>query len=109
MKTLLSVFITALLFVSLASCNNSKKSDDVDLTPLTISMDIHGMTCNGCAETVRASVAQMGDGINSVKVDLENATALIEFVPAELDSIDIRKAIEINGYKILGVKEKVVE
>ena len=31
-------------------------------------------------------------------------TALIEFVPAEIDSVDIRKAIELNGYKVLAIK-----
>ena len=109
MKTFISVLLVALMVVSCSSGNNSKKSDDVDLTPLTISMDIHGMTCNGCVETVRSSVAQLGDGINSVKVDLTSAVALIEFVPAELDSVTIRKAIEINGYKVLAVKESAKE
>jgi len=103
MKTIISIFIISLAIVS---CQSKKeKSDDVDLTPLTISMDVHGMTCNGCVETVRASVAQLGDGINSVDVSLDEATAVINFVPAEIDSVEIRKAIELNGYKILAIKE----
>ena len=76
MKTFIALFITAFIFLSFQSCNNSKKADSADLTPLTVTMDIQGMTCNGCVETVRASVAQIGDGINSVKVDLEKAFLL---------------------------------
>lgn len=109
MKTFFSVLLVALMVVSCSSGNNSKKGDDVDLTPLTITMDIHGMTCNGCVETVRSSIVQLGDGINSVKVDLNTAVALVEFVPAEVDSVTIRKAIELNGYKVLAIKEKVKE
>jgi len=106
MKTFFSVLITVVFSLSIQSCNNAKKDDKVDMTPLTITMDIQGMTCNGCVETVRSSVAQLGDGVNSVEVDLEKASALIEFVPSELDSVEIRKAIEINGYKVLAVKEE---
>ena len=86
----------------LASCQSkSSKSDETDLTPMTITMDVKGMTCNGCVATVEASVTQLGDGINSVDVNLEKANAVIEYVPAEIDSVEIRKAIELNGYKVL--------
>lgn len=104
MKAILTVLFTALLIVS---CQSKKEKDEnVDLTPLTITMDIQGMTCNGCVETVRASVAQLGDGINSVEVNLDEAKAVIEYNPSEIDSVKIRKAIELNGYKILSVKEQ---
>ena len=64
------------------------------------------MTCNGCVATVEASVTQLGDGINSVKVDLDDAKAVIEFIPAEIDSVKIREAIELNGYKVLKTAAK---
>jgi copper chaperone CopZ len=103
MKTFISLCFIALLLFSCKS--KSDEGEKVDLTPVIITMDINGMTCNGCVETVRASVAQLGKGINSVEVNLEKATAVIEFEPAEIDSVKIRKAIEINGYKVLAVKE----
>jgi copper chaperone CopZ len=103
MKSIISIILLSLMIVS---CQSKKdKSSEADLTPLTITMDVKGMTCNGCVETVRASVAQLGEGINSVEVSLDDATAIVEYVPAEVDSVEIRKAIELNGYKILGVKE----
>ena len=104
MKAILSIFITALLIVSCQSKN--EKSGNVDLTPVVITMDVHGMSCNGCVETVKSSVEQLGEGINSVDVSLEKAQAVIEYVPAEVDSVKIRKAIELNGYKILSVKKQ---
>lgn len=102
MKTLLSVILLAALIVSCQS--KADKSENVDLTPLTVTMDVHGMTCGGCVETVRASVAQLGDAINSVTVNLDNASAVIEYSPSKIDSVKIRKAIELNGYKVLAVK-----
>jgi hypothetical protein len=36
-------------------------------------------------------------------VSLDKANAVIEYIPAEIDSIEIRKAIELNGYKVLKV------
>ncbi len=104
MKTILSVFFLAVLMLSCQS--KAEKDKNVDLSPLTITMDVHGMTCNGCVETVRASVAQLGDAINSVSVDLEESHAVIEYSPADIDSVTIRKAIELNGYKVLAVKKK---
>ena len=103
MKSILTVCVLSLLLLSCQSKSNN--SDVVDLTPLTVTMDVHGMTCNGCVETVRASVAQLGDAINSVEVNLEKGTAVVEFAPAEIDSVKIRKAIELNGYKVLAVAE----
>ncbi len=50
MKSILSIFIIALLIVSCQSEKKSGKDDSVDLAPLTITMDINGMTCNGCVE-----------------------------------------------------------
>ena len=104
MKTLLSILLLAVVLFSCQS--KADKTQDTDLSPLVITMDVQGMTCNGCVETVRASVAQLGDAINSVSVDLDKASAVIEYSPSEIDSVEIRKAIEINGFKILAVKEK---
>lgn len=103
MKTFFSLCFIALLVFSCKS--KSDEGEKVDLTPVVITMDISGMTCNGCVETVRASVAQLGNGINSVEVDLEKATAVVKFEPVAIDSVKIRKAIEINGYKVLAVTE----
>ena len=92
MKSITGIIFCAVL--CLVSCQSkSGNSEEVDLTPLTITMDIKGMTCNGCVATVEASVTQLGDGINSVKVDLDDANAVIGFIPAEIDSVKIREAI----------------
>ena len=106
MKSLFYFSLIALIFASCQSGTKSNKDDAADLSALTITMDIQGMSCNGCVETVQASVRQLGDGISSVKASLEENNAVIELDPSQVDTVTIRKAIELNGYKVLGVKVK---
>lgn len=85
-----------------------QKADKTQLSDqvVVMEMSIEGMTCNGCVGTVEASVRQMGDGITSVKANLDSANAIVEYIPSQVKPKDIKKAIEVNGYKVLKMEEK---
>lgn len=103
MKKLVFLFIATLTMVA---CNSEKSKTDVSSEPITMEISVEGMTCNGCVGTVEASVKQMGEGITSVKVSLEEANAVVEYIPSEVKPKEIKAAIELNGYKVLKMEER---
>lgn len=100
-----SFFIMALLALSLLACKQHKSVNqaEADAKPVTVELAISGMMCQGCVETVRSSIAQL-QGIDTVIVSLEKANALVTFRPGRTDTLSMRKAIELNGYKVLNTK-----
>ena len=101
--------ILSLLLIILAfsvSCQRKQAGDQEKsaMKPVTVEMSVSGMHCMGCVETVRYSIAQL-DGVDSVLVSLEKANAIVIFDPGRVDTIGIRKAVELNGYKITGAKK----
>lgn len=101
-KTTLLLMILALTSFA---CRQKKSVDTSDTSgnPVMVEMSITGMSCMGCVETVRYSVASI-DGIDTVSVSLENANALVTFKPQQTDTAAIRKAIELNGYKVTATR-----
>ena len=100
----ISLFLIILVFS--VSCQSKKAGnlEKSEMKPVTVEMSVSGMHCMGCVETVRSSIAQL-DGIDSVRVSLEQANAFVIFNPGKVDTVAIRKAVELNGYKITGVKK----
>jgi copper chaperone CopZ len=103
MKNLL---LAVLLVLGTVACKQNKPSSQAsaDNKPVVVELSISGMTCMGCVETVRSSIAQL-DGIDTVSVSLDQANAVITFKPQTTDTLSIRQAIELNGYKVTGTKK----
>lgn len=102
-KLLVIIFI---LFAVISCKSKENKDQLVSSDPIVMEMGIDGMSCNGCVSTVEASVKQMGEGINSVKVSLDSANAIIEYIPSQVDPEEIKKAIELNGYKVVKITQR---
>ena len=58
---------------------------------------IEGMTCQGCADTIRAAVAKI-PGVQSVDVSLETKKAAVVADPTQVPSQKIEAAIADAGY-----------
>lgn len=99
------IFIIILVLITFA-CKQNKSSDQTvaSAKPVSVEMSVSGMTCMGCVETVRSSIAQL-QGIDTVSVSLDSARAIVTFKPQMTDTVSIRKAVELNGYKITSVKK----
>lgn len=100
-----TILVAILLLVSIA-CKQSKPANQADtfVKPVTVELSITGMMCMGCVETVRSSIAQL-EGIDTVSVSLDKANAIVTYRPQKTDTISIRKAVELNGYKVTGAKK----
>lgn len=69
----------------------------------TVTFDVEGMTCNGCASHVENDVNKL-PGIVSVDAIYEEATAKVEFDQSKVSLTQIEEAINNTGYKVTGEK-----
>lgn len=71
--------------------------------PMVVILDIEGMTCTGCENTIEKSLRKL-PGTMSVEASHEEAQAVLKVDSARFNYEDYKKAIEDVGYKSLGVK-----
>ena len=57
------------------------------VTPVTLTWEVRGMTCGGCAEAIQAKVAKV-DGVESCTVSHEEASAVVVADPAQQAAIE---------------------
>ncbi len=96
--------LLAFLIVMAGACKQKTSTNQsiADSKPVTVEMGVTGMHCMGCVETVRSSIAQL-EGIDTVMVSLDSARATVTYRPGKVDTLKIRDAVELNGYKISGI------
>jgi copper chaperone len=66
----------------------------------TITLDIGGMTCQGCVGSV-TRVLQATPGVSQARVSLAPGQAEVTYDPARTDTSALRKAVEDAGYDVL--------
>lgn len=66
----------------------------------SVTFDIKGMTCNGCASHVENDVHKL-PGIVAVEASYENASAKVEFDRSKVSLAEIEEAINATGYKVV--------
>ncbi len=60
--------------------------------------NVEGMTCAACTLTTKAAIKKL-DGIESIKVSLEEKKAEVQFNDTKTNSNAIKKKIDSIGYK----------
>ena len=65
----------------------------------TVTLPVSGMTCGGCARSVEKKLTST-PGVTSAKVDLEAATATVEFDPGRTGLPNLVAAIEQLGFQV---------
>ncbi|XP_070553751.1 copper-transporting ATPase 2-like isoform X2 [Ptychodera flava] len=71
---------------------------EVDTATEEVVIEIEGMTCNSCVNTIESNIAKM-DGIDEVKVSLDNKTGHVKFRPAVVLATAIRDAVDDMGFE----------
>ena len=66
---------------------------------------IKGMTCSGCEHHVKSEINKL-KGILDVKVSYEKSNAFVKFDSSKTTILEIEKAINSTGYKV--VKNKII-
>jgi copper chaperone CopZ len=63
----------------------------------TITLNVTGMSCEGCANSVKAALSQLA-GVHKADVSLADKTAVLE-VEEIVDAADMIGAVEAAGYQ----------
>lgn len=65
----------------------------------TIQLNIRGMTCNGCVNSVK-NVLQKTPGVTGVEVSLEQNRATVTYDPVQANPAQFKAAVEDAGYDV---------
>jgi Cu+-exporting ATPase len=97
--------ISLIFIIALISCQSGNKKQQEENAPapsaevVETTINIGGMHCDMCVASVEKGVNEL-DGIVSVKVSLEDSTAVVSYDKSVVAQTNIEKAIENRGYRI---------
>ena len=64
-----------------------------------VTLNVQGMSCGHCVKAVESSVGELS-GIESVKVNLDEAQVTVSFDEAQVSLNQIKETIEEEGYDV---------
>jgi copper chaperone CopZ len=74
-------------------------------------LDVHGMTCNGCEQSVQKSLLAL-PGVYLAEASHVDSMAIVQFDPGQASVEAIQNAINETGYEVVGFhfqEEEVIE
>jgi copper chaperone CopZ len=77
----------------------------------TLVLDVHGMTCNGCEQSVVKSLTAL-PGVYLAEASHVDSLATVQFDPGQASVEEIQNAINQTGYEVVGFhfqEEEAVE
>ena len=66
-------------------------------------VEIEGMTCTGCEETIEAGVKKV-EGVGSIEASHTDGNARLNLIEGKIELHGVKKVIEASGYKVTGFK-----
>jgi len=66
--------------------------------PALLQLDVEGMTCEGCAAGIEATLSRRA-GVTKIEASYENSAARVWFDPARIKEQELIQAFEELGYK----------
>ncbi|MFC4737926.1 copper chaperone CopZ [Bacillus daqingensis] len=67
---------------------------------LNKTINVKGMTCGHCVSSVEGSVGSL-EGVDKVKVDLDQATVDVVFNPDQVTEDQIKETIDDQGFDVV--------
>lgn len=115
MKVIISFLAAALILI--ASCKPSpenqqeQNTEKAQVNPehvVLIDMDVNGMTCTGCENTIKTGVSELA-GIVSVEASHTDAKTWIKADTTLVDINKIKEVISGKGYEVAGSRIGTLE
>lgn len=106
-ERIIGLFIKGMLEQNLKDgLSNLKEyvNEQVKTNPVSITLDIEGMTCEGCENTIRDRLTKI-PGVIKVEPSHKKAEAKIKVDSAKFHYPDFESAIEEVGYTPKGIKK----
>lgn len=107
MRNILSFAAVLLLFIA---CNSKDPvQQDAFTEDITYEMiNISGMSCTGCEETITAGVTSL-EGVQEASADHVQGAAWVSYDASRVNHEMLTAAIESRGYKVLGFEVAAVD
>ena len=110
MRILLILTVSALLLASCSSSGNKSGKKEAEVPKAEISgeflthvhLDVKGMTCEGCENTVISNVKKL-EGIQEVTASHTNEEVVVVYDSTRTDLHALSHAIEDAGYSVEGL------
>jgi len=108
MKTiLLFIAVAFLAYACGGGSQQAEKSAKPEIDPsqlVEVSLDVKGMTCTGCENSIVRALASL-DGVYEADADFQKELVVVKFDPALVNIEQITDAITRTGYQVLGEKD----
>jgi len=98
---LIAAFVTGCAGKSTSTDNSTQTA----VANKTVTVEIDGMTCTGCENTIQEAVTKI-PGIFSVKASHLDSTAVVSFDSTKTSLTEIGDAVTEAGYVFVGEKTK---
>ena len=110
MKKITIIIMLAMIVAACGSNTSAEKKAEPNKQAAVevLVMDISGMHCDGCVNTLTGVLAEM-EGVGDVKVSLEYEQAKVKFDPEEVSPEELKKAVEEKGYEVTNFETKTVQ
>lgn len=102
MKTLI-YFLSFILLIFSSSVSHEAKAGTAGLENISaadekeVTIPIEGMSCMSCVGRIKKTLSAL-EGVNEVKVSLQERNAVIKYDPAKITAEKLQKSINDMGY-----------
>jgi len=98
LPVVLGRLFAALLLTGQLLPEASAASSEGPANPKTVTLQVQGMTCEGCAAMIEGALSKT-KGVQTARVSFKGQRAGIQFDPAQVDEKELIAAVEKAGYK----------
>jgi len=103
----LSLFIIAIALFAFVGCSKKQEGSQADaVTVETTAIKVETIQCDMCVSNITKALEQT-DGVQSVKVDLKEKVATVQFLPAKLNLAALEQTISNAGYDANNTKRNM--
>ncbi len=101
-KILLFLFLVAFTIACTSNADKAKTSAQISAAAIkTISLNVKGMSCSGCEETINESVQKI-TGVTECIASFKDGKANVKYDTTKTNLKAISKAITSAGYEVSG-------
>ena len=91
-----------LLFACQSKTTNSEIKEEVAINTLSYKVEINGMTCTGCEQTIQNAVNSL-DGVSEIAASHTDGNAIVKLNPDKVDTLAIKNKISETGYTVTSI------
>lgn len=100
----LSLLIALVLILGFVGCNTKTTNQETEkqevLNPVVAEIDVEGMTCTGCENSINKSIHKL-EGIVEVSSSHTDKKTVVKYDETKVSLNEIKQAITQTGYTVI--------